>query len=95
MLLGDFLEGQRVLEASRWWILGAKVSGSGKTLIGTALPLAADYYHGFRLDLDQVFVCHRSLGSRPKTLRVGFPNAMDAHLSHGDSVGFCSGQGPL
>ncbi len=94
MLLGDFLESQGVLEASRWWILGAKVSGSGKTLVGTALPLAADYWHGFRLDLDQVFVCHGT-GSHAKTLRVGFPDAMDLHLSHRDSVGFCPGQGPL
>ena len=94
MLLGDFLESQGVLEASRWLILGAKVSGSGKTLVGTAFPLAADYWHGFRLDLDQVFVCHGT-GSHAKTLRVGFPNAMDLHLSHRDSVGFCPGQGPL
>ena len=132
MLLGDFLESQGVLEASRWLILGAKVSGSGKTLVGTAFPLAADYWHGFRLDLDQVFVCHGT-GSHAKTLtrppsisrkgtpsrvetsrgagqwdslssdsrsaskplRVGFPNAMDIHLSHRNSVGFCPGQGPL
>jgi len=94
MLLGEFLERQGVLEASRWLILGAKVSGGGKTLVGTALPLAADYYHGFRLDLDQVFVCHGT-GSRAKTLRVGFPDAMDQHLSHRDTVGFCPGEGPL
>jgi uncharacterized membrane protein len=94
MLLRDFLEKQGVLEASRWLILGARVSGSGKTLIGTALPLAADYWHGFRLDLDQVFVCHGQ-GSGSKTLRVGFPEALDLHLSHRDTVGFCPGQGPL
>ncbi len=72
MLLGDFLESQGVLEASRWWILGGKVSGSGRTLIGTALPLAADYYHGFRLDLDQVFVCHGS-GQPPEDHAGRFP----------------------
>ena len=69
MLLGDFLESQGVLEASRWWILGATVSGSGKTLVGTALPLAADYWHGFRLDLDQVFVCHGTGGPREDAAR--------------------------
>jgi len=94
MLLGEFLERQGVLEASRWLILGSKVSGSGKVLTGTGLPLAADYWHGFRLELDQVYVCHDH-GRRAQTLRVGFPDAMDQHLAHGDTVGFCPGQGPL
>jgi hypothetical protein len=90
MLLADFLQRQGVLEASRWLLLGANVSADGKTLAGTALPLAADYYHGFRLDLDQVFVC-----SGGKTQRVGFPDAMDQSLSKGATVGICPGQGPL
>jgi hypothetical protein len=94
MLMNDFLAGQGVLEMSRWHILGAKVSGNGKVLTGTALPLAADYYHGFRLELDQVFVCHdKRRGGR--TLRVGFPDAMDAHLEHGDAIGLCPGDSPL
>jgi hypothetical protein len=79
-----------VLEASRWQILGAFVSADGKTLAGTAIPLAADYYQGYRLELDQVYVCHGH-----NTLRVGFPDAMDQHLAQGDTVGFCPGQGPL
>lgn len=41
-----------------------------------------------------VFVCHGK-GRTAKTLRVGFPDAMDAHLGHGDAVGICPGQGPL
>jgi hypothetical protein len=94
MLLSDFLQRQGVLEASRWQILGAYVSADGKTLAGTAWPLAADYYHGYRLDLDQVYVC-AGKGNKAKTLRVGFPDAMDQHLSQGDAVGFCPGQGPI
>ncbi len=94
MLLAEFLQRQGVLEASRWQILGANVSADGKTLAGTALPLAADYYQGFRLDLDQVFVCHGK-GKSANTLRVGFPDAMEQHLAQGDTVGFCPGQGPL
>jgi hypothetical protein len=94
MLLSDFLQRQGVLEASRWQILGAYVSADGKTLAGTAWPLAADYYHGYRLDLDQVYVC-AGKGSKAKTLRVGFPDAMDQHLSQGDAVGICPGQGPI
>ena len=58
MLLADFLQKQGVLEASRWQSLGARVSADGKTLTGTGTPLAADYWHGFRLELDQVYVCH-------------------------------------
>jgi len=94
MPLAEFLQRQGVLEASRWQILGANVSAQGKTLAGTALPLAADYYQGFRLELDQVYVCHGK-GSTGNTLRVGFPDSMDQHLSHGDAVGFCPGQGPI
>ena len=90
MLLPEFLQRQGVLEASRWQILGAYVSADGKTLAGTAWPLAADYYHGFRLELDQVYVCNGK-----KTLRVGFPDAMDQHLAQGATVGLCSGQGPI
>jgi hypothetical protein len=47
---------------------------------------------GFRLDLDQVFVCHGK-GKSANTLRVGFPDAMEQHLAQGDTVGFCPGQG--
>src|SRR5262249_17468137 len=94
VLLGDFLASQGVLEMSRWQILGAKVSGDGKVLTGTAFPLAADYYQGFRLVLDQVFVCHdKHRGG--KTMRVGFPDAMDLHLKHGDAIGLCPQDAPL
>jgi hypothetical protein len=94
MLLSEFLASQGVLEMSRWQILGARVSADGKVLTGTAFPLAADYYHGYRLELDQVFVCHdKHRGGR--TLRVKFPDAMDAHLQHGDAIGLCAGDAPL
>ncbi len=94
MLLGDFLASQGVLEVTRWHLQGARVSGDGKTLIGTGFPLASDYWHGFRLELDQVFVCHdKHRGG--KTLRVGFPDEMDLHLAHGDAVGLCQGDAPL
>ena len=56
--MSEFLASQGVLEMSRWHVLGARVSGNGKVLTGTAFPLAADYYHGYRLELDQVFICH-------------------------------------
>lgn len=88
MLLADFLKGQGVLEMSRWNVMGARVSGNGKVLIGTAFPLGADYYQGYRLSLEHVFVCHGS-GSRGETMSVGFPDAMDEHLAHGDKVGLC------
>jgi hypothetical protein len=94
MLMSEFLESQGVLEMSRWKILGARVSGNGKVLTGTAFPLAADYYHGYRLELDQVFVCHDKRRGG-KTLQVGFPGAMNAHLRHGDAIGFCPGDAPL
>jgi hypothetical protein len=94
MLMADFLQRQGVLEASRWHVAGAVVSADGKTIAGTAVPLAADYYHGFRLELDQVYVC-QGKGASARTLRVGFPDAMDQHLSQGATVGICAGQGPI
>ena len=95
MLMSEFLASQGVLEMSRWQVLGARVSGDGKVLTGTAFPLAADYYHGYRLELDQVFVCHDKRRGGGHTLRVGFPDAMDAHLRHGDAIGLCPGDAPL
>ena len=94
MLMADFLQRQGVLEMSRWHVAGAVVSADGKTIAGTAVPLAADYYHGFRLELDQVYVCQGN-GSNARTLRVGFPDAMDQHLSQGATVGICPGQAPI
>jgi uncharacterized membrane protein len=94
MLMSDFLASQGVLEMSRWTVLGAKVSGNGKVLTGTAFPLASDYWHGYRLELDQVFVCHdKHRGGQ--TMRVGFPDVMDAHMAHGDAIGLCPADAPL
>jgi hypothetical protein len=94
MQLSRFLQAQGVLEATNWVFLGAKISADGRTLIGTAAPLASDYYQGFRVDLDQVFVCH-GRGRSGQTLRVDFPQGMDAHLAHGDKVGLCPRDAPL
>src|SRR5262245_27082327 len=88
MLMSEFLERQGVVEMSRWQVLGARVSGNGKVLTGTAFPLAADYYQGYRLAIDHVFVCHGS-GSGRQTMSVAFPDAMDEHLLHGDAFGRC------
>jgi hypothetical protein len=94
MLLADFLQSQGVLEASRWQFLGATISADGTTLVGTAWPLAADYYQGYRIDLDQVYVCHDK-GKKAKTMKVHFPDEMDEHLASGDAIGLCPGQAPL
>ena len=94
VLLSDFLQGQGVLEASRWQFLGATISADGTTLVGTGWPLAADYYQGYRIDLDQVYVCHDK-GKKAKTMKVHFPDEMDDHLASGDTLGLCPGQAPL
>jgi uncharacterized membrane protein len=93
MLMSEFLASQGVLEMSRWKILGAKVSGNGRVLTGTAFPIAGDYYQGYRLELDRVFVCHGK--GNAHTLSVAFPDAMDAHLAHGDAIGLCKPDAPL
>ena len=94
MQLSKFLESQGVLEATNWVFLGAKVSGDGKTLYGTAFPLAASYYQGYRISLDQVFVC-KGNGSAATTLRVGFPKQMDVELKRGAKIGLCPADAPL
>ena len=97
MQLSWFLQSQGVLEAVNWVFLGARVSANGKTLVGTAAPLGSDYYQGFRVDLDQVFVCHRGTGGKSAgtSLKVDFPAGMDQHLFHGDKIGLCPGDAPL
>jgi hypothetical protein len=93
MLMSEFLARQGVLEMARWQVLGARVSGNGKVLTGTAFPLAADYYQGYRLEIDHAFVCHGP-GHR-ETLSVEFPEEMDQHLKHGDTFGLCMVDAPL
>lgn len=94
ILLSDFLASQGVLEASRWQFLGATISADGSTLVGTGWPLAADYYQGYRIDLDQVYVC-ADKGKKAKTMKVHFPDEMDDRLAQGDTIGICPGQGPI
>ncbi|MFO1406662.1 MAG: hypothetical protein U1F08_03905 [Steroidobacteraceae bacterium] len=94
MLLSEFLERQGVLEASRWFLLGGFVSGNGTAIAGTAIPLAADYYHAFHVDLKRVYVC-AGKGTRARTLSVAFPDGMDRWLAWGATVGLCPGDAPL
>jgi hypothetical protein len=94
VLLADFLQSQGVLEASRWQFLGATISADGTTLVGTGWPLAADYYQGYRIDLDQVYVCVDK-GKKAKTMKVHFPDEMDDQLAKGAALGLCPGQAPL
>jgi hypothetical protein len=94
MLLADFLAKQGVLEGSRWQFLGAKVAANGRTLTGWAHPLGTEAYHGFRVDLDQVYVCSRQ-GDRRRSQRVQFPKVMDERLARGDAFGLCPGDKPL
>lgn len=94
MQLSKFLQSQGVLEATNWVFLGTKVSADGKTLVGTGVPLASDYYQGYRIDLDEVYVC-RGKGRAARTLRVGFPDAMEQQLAQGATIGLCPGDAPL
>ena len=90
MQLSQFLKSQGVLEPDNWVFLGTRVSADGKTLVGSGMPLASDYYQGYRVELDQVYVCKGN-----KTLRVGFPDAMDQQLAAGAKIGLCPGDAPL
>ena len=94
MLLSEFLERQGVLEASRWFLLGAVVSGNGKAIAGTAIPLSADYFHAFHIKMDRVFVC-AGKGNKARTLSVDFPKAMDQWVRWGATVGLCPADAPL
>jgi hypothetical protein len=47
---------------------------------------------GWLIKLDKVNMCHDSGRSRrrPTTVNVPFPNGMNVHLNHGDTVGVCT-----
>jgi hypothetical protein len=94
MLMNEFLASQGVLEMARWQVLGARVSGDGKVLTGTAFPLAGDYYQGYRLELDQVLSATTSaMAAVGRSGRL--PGCDGCVPEHGDAIGLCPGDAPF
>jgi len=65
------------------------ISDDGTVLTGWGYGF--QYYAGWVLKMPKAFVCHADddRHSRSNTLSVAFPDGLDAHLAHGDTVGRC------
>lgn len=61
---------------------GRRIAGAGQSATGS---------FAWYVDVDKVKICHSSLANpaRRRTLEVAFPNGLDRHLEHGDTLGAC------
>ena len=76
------------------WALSSlsALSGDGRTAAGVAV--APYLYQGFVVKMPKVVICHHSKvkpdqPGRMRTIDVAFPDALDHHLAHGDTIGIC------
>ena len=85
MTLEDFLRTQRAVSIEGWSLMTAMdVSGDGRVIAGWG-GYGGNYY-GWTVNVDKVEVCHAS----GRTIEVAFPQAMETHLAHGDTLGRCA-----
>jgi probable HAF family extracellular repeat protein len=79
--------------APGWTVTGAgAVSGDAETIAGNA---ATPYgLQGYVVDIPKVVICHYTKGngrqpSKKNSVAVDFPEALENHLDHGDTIGIC------
>jgi uncharacterized membrane protein len=85
----EFLEAQGTF-APGWTITSvSSVSGDGKTIAGNAATPFG--FLGFVVEIPEAVVCHRSPSpSGPGvSVAVPFPDGLESHLGHGDTLGVC------
>jgi uncharacterized membrane protein len=85
----EFLEAQGTF-APDWTIYSAtSVSADGRTIAGNAATPFG--FLGFVVEIPKAVVCHRSswLPWFKLSLPVPFPEGLEAHLAHGDTLGTC------
>jgi probable HAF family extracellular repeat protein len=76
-----------------WAISSAgSVSGTGETVSGNALT--PNGFQGYVVDMPKAVICHYTKGtprkpSKRNSVAVDFPEALEDHLAHGDTVGLC------
>ena len=64
---------------------GTRIAGNGGSPRGS---------FGWHVDVKKVKVCHAPPGNQGRrwTIEVSFPEGLDEHLAHGDTLGSCDGQ---
>jgi hypothetical protein len=82
----DFLSAQGVVTAGLGMRLGMAMSGDGRTITGYANGPYG--YIGWVLKTPTALVCH-SQANVLETLAVPFPQGLNEHLGHGDTLGSC------
>jgi uncharacterized membrane protein len=78
----QFLSSQGVVTTGLGMRLGMSMSASGRTITGYANGPYG--YVGWVLKIPTALVCHSS-----ETMAVAFPQGLDEHLGHGDTLGAC------
>lgn len=68
------------------------ISGDGHTIAGSAFSPYS--LQGYVVEMPKVVVCHHTPGTkknpaRKNTLDVTFPDDLENHLAHGDTIGLC------
>jgi hypothetical protein len=68
------------------------MSASGKRIAGSGFLLPSGTFFGWVLDIPKVTICHAPPGNpnNVHTVQVDFPDSLEDHLAHGDTVGPCS-----
>lgn len=76
------------------WVLSgmSSISGDGHTIGGGAYSPYS--IQGWVVEIPKVIVCHytpatKKTPARRHTIDVAFPDALGAHLAHGDTIGLC------
>lgn len=62
------------------------MSNSGRRIAGVGASVNGSF--AWYVDIEQVRVCHASTDG-PRTVVVPFPDGLDRHLAHGDTLGDC------
>jgi uncharacterized membrane protein len=90
MSIEQFLASQGIVVDSRTFLLQpAAMSADGRRIAGAGILSGVPV--GWYFDMPKVKVCHIPSGNSPKarTIEVAFPEGLDDHLSHGDTLGAC------
>jgi uncharacterized membrane protein len=84
----DFLSAQGVVTTGLGMRLGMAMSADGRTITGFSnAPIG---YVGWVLKIPTALVCHTQQNSTvSETLAVDFPQGLNGHLGHGDTLGSC------
>ncbi len=88
MNLQDFLRTQGTfIDPSVILYSPNSMSASGTRLAGVGGGSQGNF--GWYIDINTVKVCHTGPGGNPHTVDVAFPDGLDKHLAHGDTLGAC------